>query len=80
MPDEHASEFAETLAALKSEDHDPSNSEQTEFADIIDEEEVEEEEARRFVQQLFMGFLFLWLILDAESLFDAVGSIVSIVF
>ena len=76
MPDEHASEFAETLAALKSEDHDPSNSEQTELADIIDEEEVEEEEARRFVHKLFLGFLFLWLILDPESLFDLVGSIV----
>ena len=77
MPDEHASEFAETLAALKSEDHDPSNSEQTEFADIIDEEAVEEAEAKeRFFQNLCVGLLFLWLILDPESLFDLVGSIV----
>ena len=68
--------YKRQLAALKSEDHDPSNSEQTEFADIIDEEEVEEEEARRFVHKLFLGFLFLWLILDPESLFDLVGSIV----
>ena len=44
---------------------------------IIDEEEVEEAEAKeRFFQNLFVGLLFLWLILDPESLFDLVGSIV----
>ena len=77
MPDEHASEFAETLAALKSEDHDTSISEQTEFADIIDEEEVFEAEAKeRFFQRLFWGLVVLWLILDAESLFDVLGAII----
>ena len=42
MPDEHASEFADTLAGLKSGDVESSDSEKPEFADIIDEEEIEQ--------------------------------------
>ena len=73
MPDEHASEFADTLAGLKSGKVETSDSDKTEFADIVDEEEVEEEEAKeRYRTRLILGLLFFWLILDAESLFDVV--------
>ena len=73
MPDEHASEFADTLAGLKSGKVGTSDSDKTEFADIVDEEEVEEEEAKeRYRTRLILGLLFFWLILDAESLFDVV--------
>ena len=76
MPDEHASGFAETLAGLKSGDVEPSDSETSEFADIIDEEEVEVTEAKeRFFQNLFVCLLFLWLIIDPESLIEVVASI-----
>ena len=61
MPDEHASEFAETLAALKSEDHDPSNSEQTEFADIIDEEEVKSAKLARGIGTIILIFFYILL-------------------
>ena len=62
MPDEHASEFAETLAALKSEDHDPSNSEQTEFADIIDEEDVKSAKLAQGIGTIILIFFYILII------------------
>jgi hypothetical protein len=42
MPDEHASEFAETLAGLKSGDAESSDSEKPEFADAILSDNVDD--------------------------------------
>ena len=60
--DEHAVEFADTLSALKTGDVETSDYEQSEFADIIDEEEVEKAESNQAV----LGFLvfILWIIFE----------------
>jgi len=60
--DEHAVEFADTLSALKTGDVETSDYEQSEFADIIDEEEVEKAESNQAV----LGFIvfILWIIFE----------------
>ena len=67
MPDEHASEFAETLAGLKSGDVESSDSEKPEFADIIDEEEIEQMKRDKFIEHFMIAGIILWFIIDTES-------------
>ena len=67
MPDEHASEFAETLAGLKSGDVESSDSEKPEFADIIDEEEIEQMERDIYIEHFLIAGILLWFIIDPES-------------
>ena len=67
MPDEHVSEFAETLAGLKSGDVEKSDSGKTEFADIIDEEEIKQEKQDKYIQHFLIAGTILWFIIDTES-------------
>ena len=67
MPDEHASEFAETLAGLESGDVFSSDLEQTQFADIIDEEEIEQMERDKYIEHFLIAGILLWFIIDPES-------------
>ncbi|HJM67921.1 MAG TPA: hypothetical protein QF716_03480 [Candidatus Thalassarchaeaceae archaeon] len=66
---EHASEFAETLEKLESGEIQTSDYEQSEFADIIDEEEVEEAMKNKTTGLLLFVVAIIWMILDPESFF-----------
>jgi hypothetical protein len=93
MPEseEHAGEFADTLGDLMDDvderiasgDRTPkvtSNSDSTEFADIIDEkfipghtesvlygDEIEQEKRDKYIQHFLIAGLIFWFILDTES-------------
>ena len=73
MPDEHASEFAETLAGLKSGDAEPSYSQASEFADIIDEEEVEQAKSASAILRFSIFVVaLLWVVADPDSFFRVI--------
>ena len=67
--DEHASEFAETLEKLESGEIQTSDYEHSEYADIIDEEEVEEAMKNKTTGLLLFVVALIWMILDPKSFF-----------
>ena len=65
--DEHASEFAETLEKLESGEIQTSDYEHSEYADIIDEEEVDEAMKNKTTGLLIFVVALIWMIFDPES-------------
>ena len=65
VKDEHAEEFAEVLEDLMDADHesDPNlNLEESEFADIIDEEEVKSAKLVQTIGTIILIFFYILLI------------------
>ena len=66
VKDEHAEEFAEVLEDLMDADHesDPNlNLEESEFADIIDEEEVKSAQVAQTIGAIVV--IALWILMEA---------------
>jgi hypothetical protein len=78
MPDEHASEFAETLAGLNSGDVETSDSEKGGFADIIDEEEIKQIKKDRYTAKFIIIGSLIWILIDADSYFAIIEALLNV--
>ena len=66
VKDEHAEEFAEVLEDLMDADHESNpdlNLEESEFADIIDEEEVKSAQVAQTIGAIVV--IALWILMEA---------------